>query len=163
MHYKPNIQCRRVWMPIMLHCLDVLRVNAYIVCLNGAPDTNHKKFLVEWIEALLNRAKFQSTRVTARRNSHDPATPREGRRRRVSSKNPTLPENRLVGSRSVHVEVLAPGSQKSCAYCSYQRAIDKANRKEEPHTVSRVTRKCAACDTYLCKPHFAVYHGWQHQ
>ena len=29
--YRPNVRCRRVWMPMIFHAMDVLRINAYIV------------------------------------------------------------------------------------------------------------------------------------
>ena len=31
-YYRPNLHCRRTWMPIFFHGLDVVRLNAYIVC-----------------------------------------------------------------------------------------------------------------------------------
>jgi len=29
-YYRPNLQCWRVWMPLLFHCFDVARVNSYI-------------------------------------------------------------------------------------------------------------------------------------
>ena len=29
--YRPKIRCRQTWMPIMLHCFDILHVNCYIL------------------------------------------------------------------------------------------------------------------------------------
>ena len=31
LYYWSKLCCRRTWMPIFLHCLDVLRINAYIL------------------------------------------------------------------------------------------------------------------------------------
>ena len=30
-YYRPTILCRRTWVPIFLHCLDILRVNSYVL------------------------------------------------------------------------------------------------------------------------------------
>ena len=30
-YYCPKIRCRRTWMPLMFHGLDIARVNAYII------------------------------------------------------------------------------------------------------------------------------------
>lgn len=31
-YYRPKVRCRRIWIPLMFHCLNVLRINLYIVC-----------------------------------------------------------------------------------------------------------------------------------
>jgi len=167
-YYRPEIRCRRTWMPIMLHCLDVLRINAYIVYkeLTGTAAVDHKVFVAEWIETLLDRATSESvrlgTRSRSRSNTPDPF-PRQ--RRRISSKAPSLPACRLTGDRSVHLHVRAPdGNQRACAYCSYLRAVAKA--QEDPGelpSICRVVMNCSACNVRLCKPHFDVYHGWEDQ
>ena len=154
-------------MPIMFHCLDALRINAFIVYkeMTGTAAVDHKVFLAEWIETLLDRATSESvrlgTRSRSRSNTPDPF-PRQ--RRRISSKHPTLPDCRLTGDRSVHLHVRVPGAtQRACAYCSYLRARAKAQGQDELPDISRVVMNCSACNVRLCKAHFDVYHGWEDQ
>lgn len=161
-YYRPNIRCRRTWTPIMLHCLDVLRVNAFLVCKHAGPDSVilHKFFIEQWIEALLDRATLGSTRRTCQ-SSHSPAAESTAKRRRVSTKKPTLPPRRLIGDQSIHLEVIQPDrKQRTCAYCSHLHAVAKKDEEEELPKVRRVYRKCSTCEVYLCGDHFGVYHGW---
>ena len=104
----------------------------------------------------------RGTRSRSRSNTPDPF-PRQ--RRRISSKHPTLPASRLTGDRSVHLHVRVPGgTQRACAYCSYLRAVAKAQGDtEELPEISRVVMNCSACNVRLCKPHFDAYHGWDAQ
>ena len=58
-YYRPKIRCRRTWVPIFLHCLDILRVNSYVLYKETSynhPDVdehrkkdNHKLFLIEFV------------------------------------------------------------------------------------------------------------------
>jgi hypothetical protein len=164
-YYRPEIRCRRTWMPILLHCLDVLRINAFIVYKEQAGEEaiDHKEFLVQWIETLLDRATSESVRLgtrSRRRSSTPEPYPRQ--RRRISSKHPTLPSCRLTGDRSVHLHVKArDGKQRACAYCSYLRAVAKAQgQSEDLPDITRPTMICSACNVRLCKSHFDAYHGW---
>ena len=38
--YQPKLWCQRTWMPIFLHCLDILRVNLYVLY-KETPSNNH--------------------------------------------------------------------------------------------------------------------------
>jgi len=157
-YYRPDLRCRRVWMPIMLHCFDVMRVNAFIVAKennNGKP-LLHKEFIEDWIESLLFRAGSESIRSTRRRS---PVELAPKKRRRVSTVNPCLPGSRLFGDRKDHAVGMAK-KQHACAYCSYLMANAKKNKDDEVPKVSRVIRMCTTCNVFLCKAHFDVYHGW---
>ena len=57
-YYRNCLRCRHIWMPIMFHALDIMRVNAYIVFktlteANNDPTIDHKSFVMAWIEKLL--------------------------------------------------------------------------------------------------------------
>ena len=57
-YYRNCLRCRRIWMPIMFHALDIMRVNAYIIFktlteANNDPTIDHKSFVRAWIEKLL--------------------------------------------------------------------------------------------------------------
>ena len=59
-YYRNCLRCRHIWMPIMFHALDIMRVNAYIVFktlteANNDPTIDHKSFVMAWIEKLLER------------------------------------------------------------------------------------------------------------
>ena len=68
-YYRPKICCRRTWMPLLLHCLDIIRVNSYVLYketsyLHPAVDDDeidsHKQFLIEFVNSLICRAKKEN-------------------------------------------------------------------------------------------------------
>ena len=69
-YYQPKIRCRRTWMPIFLHCLDILLVlvNSYILCKETAKEHsdvddsyiwNHKQFWLN-LSTLIGRGNSNS-------------------------------------------------------------------------------------------------------
>ena len=71
-YYRPQIRCRRTWVPIFLHCLDILRVNSYVLYKETSynhPDVNndtiwdHKLFLIEFVNSLIRRGNAETTRL----------------------------------------------------------------------------------------------------
>ena len=69
-YYHPKIRCRRTWMPIMLHCLDVLWVNGFILYRECSKKhrsvvdkkliLDHKNFLKRLVHCLKRRAEIFS-------------------------------------------------------------------------------------------------------
>ena len=56
-NYRPKIRCRRTWMPLMFHSLNILRINMFIahhLILKKKIKTNdtHKPFIMELVAAL---------------------------------------------------------------------------------------------------------------
>jgi len=49
-YYKPRIRCRRIWMPLFFHCLDVIRVNSYIIAKHKKKTTTQKQFVFDATE-----------------------------------------------------------------------------------------------------------------
>lgn len=163
-YYRPDLRCRRVWMPLMFHVLDCIRVNAFVIHKSKYPQQTHKMFLKEWIKALSARATAASlsTRRGARHSSptvHTPPT----KRRRMSHKRPNLPDYRFNGMPEEHFSVTDEGlvgpkpTPRSCVYCSYEAAIAKI-METEPPMIKKTIKKCNYCQDYLCKHHFNAFH-----
>ena len=163
-YYRPNLRCRRNWMPLLFHALDVARINSFIAATSlGWTSTSrtsslHKDFLGEFIKSFLARATSFETRRTRRRGQDylysTPSPP--AKRRRTSTKNPKLPDHRLYGEASDHIKVDSP-KQGRCVMCSYlyHRAIK--NRQPLPK-IRRPKKWCLACKDHLCNEHFQLYH-----
>ena len=84
--------------------------------------------------------------------------PKRKRHSRVSSKNPALPKERLLGERSKHKrdpEVKLRGFCKMCCFLQKKAKLGGAQNVKNPR---RPWRKCKECDVFLCKEHFDVYH-----
>ena len=161
-YYRPRVRCRRTWMPIMFHCLDVLRINSYIIVksLNDA-NLTHKDYIHGMVDALLARATAEETAMTRRAatiGKTPPMTPKR-KRFRMSTKSPSLPSQRLTGDMSKHLHVRSP-KQGTCVYCNYLKACWTANGKRgDPPHVRQPQRWCSECKHHLCIDHFDVYHG----
>ena len=66
-YYRHKLRCRRTWMPIMFHCMDGIRVNAF-VAYNALvkKKLEHKEFVMELVNSLLRKAaeiKYGQTRA----------------------------------------------------------------------------------------------------
>jgi hypothetical protein len=156
---KPRLRCRRTWMPMWLHRLDVCRVNSYIIAKEKGTHKEQKDFVLDWILALNHRAQFVETARTRTAVAlfASPAEKRKEKRSRMSAKNPELPSYRLQGDRSQHVAVLVK-EQKRCTYCKWEHARDKMNGTMPLPTIARPARKCLACGDHLCTQHFDLFH-----
>ena len=161
-YYRPNIRCRRTWMPIFLHCLDIIRVNAYLVAKLRDPKLKHKTFVVDWIEALNKRAdaiEYGNTRQIIASLKTPPSTGKR-KRMRMSHTRPDLPEYRRYGGRSEH-QVCIGLKQRNCTYCAYLYALAKLDGSVELPVVRTPARYCSSsCQDHLCNDHFDVFHGW---
>ena len=74
--YRPKICCRRTWMPLFLHCLDVLRVNCYILyretsrkepTIENTKILGHKQFVIELINCLIVRGNRKKKELSTAR------------------------------------------------------------------------------------------------
>ena len=70
-YYRPDMRCRCYWMDLFFHCLDIIRINTYIIFNNSGMVSNmsHKRYLEDWIGELLGRAT--SIQYGWTRGSHD--------------------------------------------------------------------------------------------
>ena len=177
-YYRAKIRCRRTWMPIMLQCMDVLRINSYIVyreCnLDQDPDFSqrdlHKFYLLGWISAMIKRARALKrgmgdivvTRGVNRRvRQSDPMLTRPQRaikKPRLTKKNCTLSQwDHVRFSQCVHDRV--PAKQGKCKYCKYLALLEKtADPNCTPRKVKRPKTICDVCGVHLCADHFRAFH-----
>jgi hypothetical protein len=172
-YYRSEFRCRRTWMPLFLHCLDVIRTNSFVMANyynnDDEGELTQKEYLCELIHALLTRAdktergvlgKQTKTRSAAAHTIATVTPISDKKRRRISQKSPELPPERLLGKKESHLcGFVGDGKQRTCFYCSYQAAKWKA-LETTPYRgkISRVTRICLRCNVHLCKDHFNVYH-----
>ena len=121
-YYRHNLRCRRNWMPIFFHCLDIIRINAFIIAKSRDPKQVHKSFLVDWVEAINKRAdaiEYGNTHQAIAALKTPPSSSTGKRRRsRMSHTNPELPLYRLYGSRQDHVVSIGK-VQRNCTYCAF--------------------------------------------
>jgi hypothetical protein len=162
-NYKPKLRCRRTWMPMFLHTLDICRLNSYIVCNKKEGCKNQKDFIFNWIESFNMRADLDDrkrTRAAIDAFSTPPAKAPPGKRVRMVKHNVQLSAYRLLGDRKEHVEIIVQ-TQNSCTYCKY---ISRAKAKADGvptnllRTICRPARQCFACGDHLCQPHFNIFH-----
>ena len=167
-HCRPNLRCRRVWLPMFFHCLDIVRINTCIAAMalgwkttRGANTSHacHKECVGAFSQALIDKAKVCETRLTrtrvlgARLAERSPPS----KRARTSTKNPTLPHCRLLGDPGDHARGDAP-AQKQCRMCS---CLFHKARKEGVTplpAMRRPKRWCLACKDNLCNEHFDPHH-----
>jgi hypothetical protein len=69
-YYRPKPRCRRTWMPIMFHSLDILWINLYIVHhkihnMKTNSKDHHKTFTRDLVKALCKRCREAKTVVKA--------------------------------------------------------------------------------------------------
>lgn len=174
-YYNPNLRNRRTWLPMFFHCLNVSRVNSYLVHQNlSASPVSHKEFVLQIIEGLMSRVD-ESYRSRLKRAAEANRTPPVKRKRaRLSHKSPELPDRRFEGDRADHV-AMVPSDKKSnkCKMCSFEALMVKKRNKqkeqdgeeglEDVPKIRRTTKICGHCSSssirvYLCEDHFNAYH-----
>lgn len=168
-NYRPILQCRRTWFPLVLHCLDIIRINSFIIMkwyMKGKLE--QKRYVEAFINALLSRATAYRCEAPTRRAAELFCTPPSSmessnqKRRRISLSTPTLPLYRLEGHRSEHQMVMAAGQgQKACIYCSFLYQMAKNQGRLPLPKVRRITRVCLRCKDHLCMEHFNLFHEWE--
>ncbi len=162
-HCWPNVRCRRIWMPIMFHALDLMRINAFIIYnSNAQKKIEHKDFVLAWVDKLIERATTTSHARTQsqheRSESVSPLTTPPPKKRRISHSVPLLSPSRLVGGSNEH-KATHSQTRSTCKYCSYLCVLHKVKGYETPAPKkANVKRMCSKCNVYLCKDHFDLYH-----
>ena len=157
-YYRPVLRCYRTWMPIMMHCLNIIRTNAYVIAKNREPTYKSKDFIVEFIACLNARASAERLRMVTHSSEKKSKGGRKVsgvKRKRMSPVNPKMSERRFEGKIENHVVTLHVAKQKQCVYCAYLKAKGEGIT-DKP---KRVKRMCMYCNVHLCKDHFDSYHG----
>jgi hypothetical protein len=163
-YYRSNLRCRRTWMPLMLHCFDIIRVNSYIAVKSRNEKMEHKSFIKHFIHALNSRAvsiERGARRETRQSQPSDTSPPGSGtkeKRRRMSAEAPSLPNIRFSEPKSDHVVAIG-NAQRRCIYCSYLSALAQQDPAIEPPKVRIVKRYCIRCNVNLCNDHFSSFHS----
>ena len=77
-YYRLKIRCQQTWMPLLLHCLDIIRVNSYVLhketsylhpAVNDDLIKTHKEFLIKFINSLIRCAKKEDTKHSVTRQA----------------------------------------------------------------------------------------------
>lgn len=162
-YYRPNVRCRRTWMPLMLHWLNCTRVNSFIthkgVC-GKARAFSQKIFLITWIKHMLARAHkadvdkhpspvTRSRSVEVAKRYCKIANLKRFRFKTVGEL--SLPRERLLDPLRHHPK--AVDKQNKCTYCRYLNLRDRRDRPDQPDTwrkVRRPRKTCSECGYYLC-------------
>ena len=162
----------------MLQCMDVLRINLYIVyreCnIDLDPDFSqrdlHKHYLLGLISAMIKRSralkkglndKIVTRRVNRRVRQSDPLLTRPERsvkKPRLTKKNNTLSQwDHKWFLQCVHRQVKF--KQGKCIYCKHLELLEKDHDPDcEPRKIKRPKYICNTCKVYLCKEHFDAFH-----
>ena len=159
-------------MQILLHCLDIIRVNSYVLyketaskhpAVNDDEMDTHKEFLIEFTNTLILRAQKESTAhsVTRQETPVGEVEPvihlNRTRQVRFSRTRPSL-------STFDHVQFI-PGNhqlirhdQQKCKYCQYLHCVATVNKEPLPE-VNRTYLMCQICKVSLCKNHKDLFHA----
>ena len=164
-------------MPIFLHCLDILRVNLYMLYKETSyvhPDIDnkkihgHKDFLIKFINCLICRGNGETKcvvnnnvkrRVTTTPSSTDITVVHTGKVGKIvmSRKNPSLsPYDHVRYGSGEHILIKAE-KQSKCKYCQYLVMVAKKRGTTLP-VEERPRQKCLICNVHLCKKHMSIFH-----
>lgn len=159
-YYKPRLRCRRTWLPLFLHCMDICVLNSYIISKHKNVASTHKRFVMDWIKALNTRADIHDKQATRKALAVllSPPTYRDPAKRiRMSHKKPKLPDYRLQGDPQSHL-LVSSATRGGCIYCKYQNAIGRLENKSVKR-IPRRNKKCILCGDYLCPDCFEPFHA----
>ena len=159
-------------MPLLLHCLDIIRVNSYVLyketsyfhpLVDNDDIDSHKQFLIEFVNSLICRAKNEG-------RTH-PVTRQETPAGKVEPVIHLDRTTQLCFSRTKpslktfdHVRFLPgdhkliPHKQRKCKYCQYLVAVARVNKEPSP-AVNRAYKECQICKVSLCKNHKDLFHA----
>ena len=162
----------------MLQCMDVLRINLYIVYRECNLDQNpefsqrdlHKHYLLGWISAMIKRAramkrglndKIVTRGVNKRVRQYNPMLTRPER----SIKKPRLTKKNYTLLQWDNVRFLpclhdcVPFKQDYCKYCKHLALLEKDHDPDcKPRKIKRPKAICKICGVHLCKEHFRAFH-----
>ena len=149
-------------MPLMLHSLDVLHVNAYLAHVGLQTDMKNrleqKEFILSLVEIMQERAIVMEYRQLRSAHEHTNTPSPANKRQRINPSKPCLPIERLQPPLDDHIHTFSK-TRSTCKYCSFLNLRSKQLHPERaPLKVSNVYRMCVKCNVHLCEAHFQVYH-----
>ena len=159
-------------MLLLLHCLDIICVNLYVLykeasylhsLVENDEIDSHKQFLIESVNSLIRRAKLEGRTAPVTQQTTlvgevepviylDRTTPLLFSRNKSSLK--TFDHIRfLCGKHN-----LIPHKQRACKYCQCLVAVSRVNK--EPFPVENQARKeCWISKVSLCDNHKDLFHA----
>ena len=178
-NYRAKLRCRRTWMPLMFHSLDILRINMYIAhhrIQKKKTSTHelHKSFAMGLVVALRLRSREA---VNVRKGRGDRTTRSAGvapavvspnkrrktaviERKRMSSTDPggSLCEKRFDKVSHDHLNV-GRNARRECEYCKYEKAEAKLEGKPPPRlNPCKIQTSCTHCQPLtICQEHWDIY------
>ena len=121
-NYHHQLCCKRIWMPLMLHSLDVLRVNAFLVHVGLQTDVNNrleqKEFILSLVEIMQERAIVMEYRQLRSAHEHTNTPSPANKQQRINPRKPRLPIKRLEPPMDAHVHTFSK-TRSTCKYCSF--------------------------------------------
>mmetsp|Transcript_1985 Transcript_1985/g.2831 ORF Transcript_1985/g.2831 Transcript_1985/m.2831 type:complete len:188 (+) Transcript_1985:1141-1704(+) len=174
-YYHPsNIKCQRIWIPIFIQLLSIIRNNAFIIYQEhfGKKCESHKKFALGMISWLIT----QADKVVKDLGIDDIDTTSPSRKRIKSTSNAIkssaiallseLYPTKHLEPKELHVKTVFP-SCGCCVYCS--ASITDRKRVGEALVYDKEMRRtkkyCAYCSIdlkgkmcFLCDKHFDEFH-----
>ena len=161
-NYRHQLRCKQIWMPLMLHSLDVLRVNAYLAHVGLQTDAKNrleqKEFILSLVEIMQEQAIVMEYRRLRSAHEHTNTPSPANKRQRINPSKPCLPIQRLQPPLDDHVHTFSK-TRSTCKYCSFLNLRSKQLYPQRaPLKVSNVYRMCVKCNVHLCEAHFQVYH-----
>ena len=161
-NYGPQLHCKRIWMPLMLHSLDVLCVNAYLAYVGLQTDMKNrleqKEFILSLVEIMQEQAIVMEYRWLRSAHEHTNTPSPANTRQRINPSKPCLPIERLEPPLDAHVHNFSK-TRSTCKYCSFLNLRSKQlHPKRAPLKVSNVYQMCVKCNVHLYEAHFQVYH-----
>ena len=121
-NYRHQMHCKQVWMPLMLHSLDVLRVNAYLAHVGLQTDVKNrleqKEFTLLLVEIMQERAIVMEYRWLRSAHEHTNTPSPANKQQRINPSKPCLPIERLQSRLDDHVHTFSK-TRSTCKYCSF--------------------------------------------
>ena len=109
--YRHQLRCKRIWMPLIFHSLDVLRVNTYLAHFRLQPDMRdwleQKKFILLLVEMMQERAIVMDYRQLRSVDECTTTPSPANKRQRINHKKPSLPVERLEPPMEAHVHTFS--------------------------------------------------------
>ena len=141
-NYCHQLHCKRIWMTLMLHSLDVLRVNAYLAHVGLQTNLNNqleqKEFILSLVEIMKERAIVMEYMRLRSAHEHTNTPSPANKRQRFNPSKPHLSIERLDPPVDAHIHTSSK-TRSTCKYCSFLDLRSKQlHPKRAPPKVSNV-------------------------
>ena len=140
-NYRHQLHCKHIWMPLMLHSLDVLHVNAYLAHVGLQTEVNNwleqKEFILLLVEIMQERAIVMEYRRLRSAHEHTNTPSPANKQQRINPSKPRLPIERLEPPLDAHVHTFSK-TRSTCKYCRFLNLRSKQlHPKQAPPKVCK--------------------------